>query len=90
MLLFVLKMSEQITYPQYRKYSHGKTFFKVLSKDEFEEIQLIGSKIILHKFKAKILPDRNYISDLTFNYKENWVEISSTEYESLKKKAVLK
>ncbi len=81
-------MPETITYPQYRKYSHGKNYFKIISKDSFEEIQILGNRITLHLFEAKILPDRNYIYDLTFNYHEFWVENKASEYETLKKKAV--
>jgi len=79
-------MNSKITYPQYRKYSHGKSFFKIISSEEFEEIQLLGKKITLHEFKAKIFPDRNYISDLTFDYHNHWEVIEANEYEDLKKK----
>lgn len=77
-------MKTNITYPLYRKYNHGKAYFKVISEDEFEEIQLLGSKITLHHFKAKILPDRNYISDLTFDYHNHWEAIEADEYEALR------
>ena len=60
--------AKSITYPQYRKYSNNKAFFKIISPDKFEEIQVLGDKISLHIFEAKILPDRNYIADLTFNF----------------------
>ena len=73
-----------ITYPQYRKYGNNKSFFKIISPIKFEEIQVFGETISLHIFDAKILPDRNYIYDLTFNYKENWVGINPEEYENLK------
>ncbi len=79
--------TKKITYPQYRKYSNGKSYFKVYSENKFEEIQVIGSKVTLHTFEAKILPDRNYIYDLTYNYKEHWVECKQEEFESLKKAA---
>lgn len=79
-------MSEKkITYPQYRKYANNKSYFKVISPELFEEIQLLGRNKTIHTFKAKILPDRNYIADLTFNYNEHWVICEQSEYESLKK-----
>jgi hypothetical protein len=77
-------VESKITYPQYRKYANDKSYFKVISSDKFEEIQIIGTKVVLHIFEAKILPDRNYIYDLTFNHKENWIECSAEEYENLK------
>lgn len=80
-------MTTEISYPQYRKYSHGRSFFKIISPEEFEEIQLLGNKITLHQFTAKILPDRNYISDLTFDYHKHWEVVDTKEYEDLRKKS---
>lgn len=71
---------EKINYPVYRKYPHDRTFFKVISEDSFEELQIIGKHYSIHQIKAKILPDRNFIYDLSFDYKKNWVEISEQEY----------
>ncbi|MBL0046505.1 MAG: hypothetical protein IPP32_00170 [Bacteroidetes bacterium] len=70
-------------YPVYRKYEHNRTFFKVLSKDEFEELQIIGHHYSIHLIKAKILPDRNFIYDLTFDFKLHWLEIKEAEYSTV-------
>ncbi len=75
---------QKITYPQYRKYSNNKSFFKILSPSNFEEIQVLGTKKSLHKFEAKILPDRNFIYDLTFDYHKHWEICDQLEYENLK------
>ncbi|MDB4533272.1 hypothetical protein N9242_00250 [Vicingaceae bacterium] len=75
----------KIIYPQYRKYANNKSFFKIISKDKFEEIQQLGNKYKIYFFEAKILPDRNYIHDLTFNYKGNWEFFTPEEYENIKK-----
>ena len=80
-------MDKTISYPQYRKYSNNKSYYKIISPEEFEEIQLLGGKITLHEFKAKILPDRNYIADLTFDYHNHWEVIEANEYEALRKKS---
>ena len=83
---FVATMNnDNITYPQYRKYSNNKSFFKIISPSLFEEIQVLGTKKTLHKFEAKILPDRNFIHDLTFDYKTNWLSSTLSEFEDLKK-----
>ena len=71
----------KITYPQYRKYAHGKTYFKILSPMEFEEVQILGKQIARHHFTAKILPDHRYIYDLTFDYDKYWLVITREEYE---------
>jgi len=72
--------NKKIKYPQYRKYSNGKSFFKIISPTKFEEIQVLGNKATLHLFEAKILPDKNYIYDLTFDYENYWVICSEEEY----------
>ena len=82
---FTISMNQEIiTYPQYRKYCNNKSFFKILSATRFEEIQILGAKKTLHNFDAKILPDRNFIYDLTFDYKKHWLLCQETEYEDLK------
>lgn len=70
-----------MTYPQYRKYPNNKAYFKITSSTEWEEVQIIGNKHILHQFIVKIMPDRNYINDMTFDYEKNWEKIEQEEYE---------
>lgn len=73
-------MSE-IIFPAYRKYKNNKHFFKIINENEFEEISFIGSKVIVTKHLAKILPDRNLIADLL--YDSNIADQSTQEeYES--------
>lgn len=81
-------MQKNIAYPQYRKYLHGRTFFKIISAEEWEEIQIMGSKYSIHQFKVNIFPDRNFLNDLTFDYEKNWLAIEEDEYERVKKKTV--
>jgi hypothetical protein len=72
---------EGIIFPQYRKYKNGKNFFKIISEKEFEEKTFLGGQSHIHRFEAKILPDRNLIYDLLLNYSEFAVEIGAEEYE---------
>ena len=81
-----MAVQKTITYPQYRKYKHERTYFKIISKDEWEEIHILSKHTSIHHFKATILPDRNYIYDLTFDYKKNWLMIDENEYEEIKKR----
>lgn len=67
-----------MNFPQYRKYKNNKHFFKIVNENEFDEISFIGSKMILIKHTAKILPDRNFIFDL-INDVGNTCEMSSEE-----------
>jgi hypothetical protein len=77
---------KQVIYPQYRKYKNNKAFFKITSEKEWEEIQVLGTKYILHFFTVKILPDRNFIYDMVFDYENNWVKIEEEEYQEVLKK----
>ena len=74
----------ETSYPQYRKYLNNKSFFNIVSPTEWEEIQIIGSRYLLNTFTVKILPDRNFMQDMTFDYKDNWDVISEAEYEQKK------
>ena len=67
-----------MNFPQYRKYKNNKHFFKIINESEFDEISFIGSKMILTKHIAKILPDRNFIFDL-INDVGNTCEMSSEQ-----------
>jgi hypothetical protein len=72
------------TYPQYRKYANNKVYFKILSEKEWEEVHYSLKKYTLDRFTAAILPDRNYLYDLTFDYENNWVKIDEEEYNNVK------
>jgi hypothetical protein len=74
-----------VEFPLYRKYPNNKSYFKVLSHDEFEEIQILGSQAYHYTFKAKILPDRNLVADM-IDAKQNWVAIEREEYEEILEK----
>ena len=73
-------------YPQYRKYKNNKSYFKISSTTSFEEVQVFNNTYTLHLFEAKILPDRNFIHDLTFQYHNYCDVISENDYLEIKKK----
>lgn len=73
-------MLNNIDFPQYRKYINEKSFFKITSLTEWEEIQIVGSKKMMYHFTVKIMPDRNFINDMLFEYENNWVKIEEEEY----------
>ena len=74
------------TYPQYRKYLNGKNYFKIISPEELEEIHFNGDLCFVTKLHAKILPDRNLIYDLLFDFEKMALEILEEEYEIMLKK----
>ena len=52
---------EDINFPTYRKYKNNKRFYKIINKKEFEEIQVIGSKILINHLLATQLPEFNFV-----------------------------
>lgn len=81
-------MNKTIKYPQYRKYLNNKSFYKIISEIEWEELVVLGNTVTKHHFSVKILPDRNYIYDLTFDYQNHWVKIEEDEYNAIQKKII--
>jgi hypothetical protein len=75
---------EDIQFPVYRRYKNGKSYFKIISRNEFEEIQILGSKKIINTIKAIQLPEMNHVHDLVYD-KKIAEEILSEEYESVKR-----
>lgn len=53
-----------IDFPQYRMLSNQKTFYKITSLNHFEEIQLMGTKVIYHAIEAIQYPEQLKIRDL--------------------------
>lgn len=75
---------EDIQFPQYRKYSNNKNFFKIISPKEFEEIQVIGSKILHRKVVATQFPEMNLIIDLVTLANEFVLRSNEGEFEGMK------
>lgn len=69
-------------FPVYRKYPHNKTFFRINSENDFEELNLIGKAYTLRHFTVKIFSDRVFIKDMLENTQRYWIEISEEEYEN--------
>ncbi len=71
-----------MNFPIYRKYSNQKVFFKISSETDFEEITLMGSKILHQKINATTYAERLSIFDLIEMKNEHTLESTSTEFES--------
>ena len=68
-------------FPIYRKYSNNKVFFKVISKEAFDEITLIGSKTILQHINATTYAEKLFIMDMIEMREGNWLGSSDKEFE---------
>jgi hypothetical protein len=73
-------MRQSNNFPQFRKYGNNKSYFKINSFIDAEEIQVIGRYYSITKLIANKMPDRNYISDLMNNTNGSWEVIDSDEY----------
>jgi hypothetical protein len=68
-------------FPLYRKYAHDKTFFRINSKENFDELTIIGSFYIYRNQQAQIFPEFTMIIDMIENNNNNWIDISEQEFE---------
>jgi hypothetical protein len=68
-------------FPLFRKYSHDRTFFKINSPNDFEELTIIGTWYIYRHFEVKIFSDRVFIQDMIVNDKNHWIESSDEEFQ---------
>lgn len=68
----------------YRKYKNNKSYFKIINPRQFEEIQVIGSKIVVKLIDAHLFPEMNFIRDLVYDYAGMADEISEAEYNKRK------
>lgn len=81
-------MFNNITFPVYRKYKTNTTFIKIISPNEFDEIQLIGKKVVRNKILAKQLPELNQVYDLVFNYHTFAEVITEYAYNEIEAKLI--
>ncbi len=57
-----------------------------MDERNFEELQMIGTKVVLHKIRAISFPEINFIHDLIFNYQAMADDIDVTAFEEVKAK----
>lgn len=78
-------MNPKVTaFPQYRMLSNGKSFYMISDERHFEEIQILGSKLIRHKVVAEQYPEMLRIQDMLSGFDgayqvidaEKWQEIT--------------
>ena len=75
-------MSKDIDFPQYRKLSNEKVFYKILSDRKFIEIQRMGSKAFLYEFDIIKYPEILKIQDM-LSLEESYLQSNKLEFETL-------
>ena len=70
-----------LDFPQYRKLSNDKSYYKICSVHQMQEVQVSGSRFSVHELHAKILPERLLITDILNNDNGHFLTISEQEYQ---------
>jgi hypothetical protein len=70
-------------FPQYRKLSNEKSFFKILNNSSFQEVQVIGKKKIFHTVEAKQYPEMLRIQDMLQLHAEFYESSTKEEWDSI-------
>lgn len=71
-------MNDKVTdFPQYRMLSNRKTFYKIIDDRNFEEIQLMGSRVLHYKIKAEQYPEILKIQDMLNGFEGLYIEIEA-------------
>jgi hypothetical protein len=72
----------EISYPQFRKNTSGKSYYQITSDQHMIEWQQLGSRMLRHEVTASILPEKLLIQDLIACNNGHYVIISEAEFKS--------
>lgn len=72
-------------FPQYRKLSNDRSFYRIISKDYFDELQLMGERCFIHSIKAVQYPEKLRIMEMLDCF-EGFVMSSQKEWEEIEKR----
>lgn len=72
-------------FPQYRKLSNDRSFYRINSNDNFEELQIIGDSVILHRIRAEKYPEKLRIMEM-LDCVVGYQKSTSDEWEMLEKR----
>lgn len=72
-----------ISYPVYRKYDGGFSYFKIVSSSSFVELKVMGNQISKYEIEAKILPDFQFITDMINLHNNHWIPSDEEEFDRL-------
>jgi len=76
-------------FPLYRRYKHGRTWFKVTGEDTCWQLDIIGNYYSYQQFKAVAYPEKQYLHQMIHQYEEYWEEADEREFETTLKKCRL-
>lgn len=71
---------ENSIFPLYRKRFDGKTFYEVLSTNQFIEYQKVGDKVLRHQIDVVQYPEQLLIKEIISCASEMYIEIERKEF----------
>jgi len=74
-------------FPQYRRYTNGGSYFKILSEKEFIELQVVGRMVLEHRVVAHQFPERRLIIDMLELSQKRWETVSAIEFEEVEQRS---
>jgi hypothetical protein len=72
-------------FPQYRKLPNNKAFYRINSDRDFDEVQVLGSKVLCYHHDAKQYPEILRIMSM-IACEEPFLKAESTEFEGYNKR----
>lgn len=79
-------ISEEITFPIYRKLFNGRSYYKIDSFFKMTELQIIGGNITMFDIVANQYPEQLLIKDILELDSKVYLDVSKVEYESMEQK----
>ena len=76
-------LDKDTDFPQFRKLSNDKVFYKIVNNREFDEIQVVGTLAQLFKIEAKQYPEILKIQDMLNYTIEGFVPSTQKEFNAL-------
>lgn len=74
-------------FPQYRKLSNDRSYYRINSNDHFDELQLMGERVFLHSIKADKYPEKLRIMEM-LDCIEGFFKSSEEEWKNLEKRLI--
>ena len=72
-------------FPQYRKLSNDRSFYRINSSDSFDELQIMGERVFLHRIQAEKYPEKLRIMEM-LDCVVGYQNSTSEEWEMLEKR----
>lgn len=81
-MLILLFENKGMDFPQYRKLSNEKVYYKIIDDRHFDEIQIVGSKAFYFSHIAKQYPEILRIQDMLAE-STDFLKCNEVEYNQL-------